>query len=136
MLRSFIQTTSLFLTLGASFFLLKSNLGLTPDLISKFGITYLDYNPSIVRTFAEQASDTRVGFILLLLAFIFQLVNAVWSMRWKEFGANWHGVLIGIGFSLILFTLAHWYSINYSKKMYNRTIIVLDEVMKESNTLR
>lgn len=119
--------TALILTLGASIFLLKSNLGLTPEVISKISSTYYDYNKPIAEGFARQAADTRIGVILLLAAFILQLINALWPMRIKDFGISWHGVLISIGFCIIIFTIAHWYSKNLSERIHRNTIQIFEE---------
>ena len=72
MLRSFIQMSALILTFGASIFLLKSNLGMTPENIANLSSTRLNFSPPIVAAFAKQAADTRIGLILLLIAFILQ----------------------------------------------------------------
>lgn len=127
MLRSFMQMTALILTLGASIFLLKSNLGLTPEVISKISSTCWGYNALIVEGFAKQAADTRVGVILLLLAFILQLINALWPMRIDDFGVSWHGVLISIGFCIIVVTIAHWYAKNLSEKINKNTMQIFEE---------
>lgn len=132
MLRSFIQMTALIFTLGASIFLLKSNLGLTPEAISKISSTYWDHNMPIAEGFARQAADTRVGVILLLSAFILQLINALWPMRIKDFGVSWHGVLISIGFCIIILTIAHWYANKLSERIHKNTIQIFEE-KREAN---
>jgi len=119
--------TALILTLGASLFLLKSNLGLTPKTISKISSTYWNYNKSVVKEFAQQSADTRVGVILLLLAFILQLINALWPIRWKDLGIDWYGVLVSIGFCIIVLSLAHWYTNKLSEKIYKKTIHILEK---------
>lgn len=130
MIRSFIQMTALILTLGASIFLLKSNIGLTPETISKLSSTYWGYNTPIAKEFAGQAANTRVGVILLLVAFILQIINALWPMRWKDFGINWHGILIALGCSIILLIFAHLYSKKISEKMHKETIKIFQEQEK------
>jgi len=130
MVRSFIQMTALILTLGASVFLLKASLGLTPETISKISSTYWGYNEPLARGFAKQAADTRLGVILLLSAFILQLINALWPMRIKDFGVDWHGVLISIGLCIIIFTVGHWYAKKIEDKMHKETMRIFEERRK------
>ena len=127
MLRSFIQMSALILTLGASIFLLKSNLGMTPENIANLSLTRLDFSQPIVEAFAKQAADTRIGLILLLIAFILQMINALWPMRWKDFGIDWHGVLIAIGLTVVLLTLAHWYSKNLAEQTHKKAIEIFQK---------
>ena len=130
MLRSFIQMSALILTLGASIFLLKSNLGMTPDNIANLSSTRFDFSQPIAETFTKQAADTRVGSILLLIAFILQMINALWPMRWKDFGIDWHGVLIAIGFTIVLLTFSHWYSKYLAEQSYKNTLDILQNERK------
>jgi len=130
MLRSFIQMSALILTLGASIFLLKSNLGMTPDNIANLSSTRFDFSQPIAETFTKQAADTRVGLILLLSAFILQMINALWPMRWKDFGIDWHGVLIAIGFAIVLLTFSHWYSKYLAEQNYKNTLDILQNERK------
>lgn len=127
MIRSFIQMTALILTLGASIFLLKSNIGLTPVVIAELSSTRYKYNIPVAKGFAGQAADTRVGVILLISAFCLQLINAIWPMRWKDFGIDWHGILISIGFSIVFLTAAHWYSKTLSERIHKETIKIFEE---------
>ena len=130
MIRSFIQMTALILTLGASIFLLKSNLGLTPEVIAKLSSTYYGHNKPVAESFAKQVADTRIGIILLLLAFLLQLINSLWPMRWKDFGVNWHGIFISLGLCIALLTIAHRYSKKISEKIHKNTIEIFEERRK------
>ena len=79
----------------------------------------------LTEEFAKQASNTRIGLILLIIAVIFQMVNALWPMRWKDFGIDWHGVLLAIGFAVILLTLSHWYSKYLAEQSHNEALEIL-----------
>ena len=119
--------TALILTLGASIFLLKSNLGLTPKTISELSKPLYGYSRPVAKNFAQQTANTRVGVILLFIAFALQLINALWQMRWKDFDVNWHGIFIAIGFCTILLTISHWYSKSLSERIHKNTLEILEE---------
>jgi hypothetical protein len=126
MIRTFIQMSAMILTLAASVFLLKSNLGLTPNTIAKLSKPHLDYlSDEFVKTFSKQSADTRVGIVLLLLSFALQMGNALWPLRWKDFGIDWHGVLISLGLCVIIITASDLYSRFLSKKLYKQSIEVI-----------
>ncbi|NPV03859.1 MAG: hypothetical protein HPY67_03910 [Syntrophaceae bacterium] len=114
MLRSAVQTSSLTVTLISSYFLLKSNIGLSPENIASLATTKLGYNSDIIRSLCEQRADTWIGFALLLIAFGLQMINALWPMRWNDFNVDGNGVLLGIGISALLgfigFILSSWLS--------------------------
>ena len=77
------------LTVGASFFLLKSNLGLSIKTIVELSIPHLDYHEEILKSLTKQSVDTRVGLFLLLLSFTLQIGNALWPLRIDDFGIDW-----------------------------------------------
>jgi hypothetical protein len=122
MIRTFIQMTSLILTLGASFFLLKANLGLSPKIIAKLSHLHLDYHEETLKNLSEQSANTRVGFALLLASFILQLGNSLWPLRWKDFGIDWCGVLISIGCCVIILAVAYRYSSSLSRQFYEQSM--------------
>jgi hypothetical protein len=122
MIRTFIQMTSIILTLGASVFLLKANLGLSPKIIAELSRPHLDYHEGVLKSLSKQSADTRVGFILLLISFILQMGNSLWPLRWKDFGIDWYGVLISIGFCVIILALADMYSRSLSKKFCDQSM--------------
>lgn len=130
MIRSFVQMTALILTLGASIFLLKSNFGLTPETIAKISSTYWDHNKPVAKSFAQQSADTRVGIVLLLTAFALQLINALWPMRWKDFGISWHGIFVSIGVCAIILTISCWYSKKIAEKINKDTVQIFEDRRK------
>ncbi|MBW2044698.1 MAG: hypothetical protein JRI96_07400 [Deltaproteobacteria bacterium] len=100
-MRTFIQFTALWLTIWASYFLVKSTLTLTAKDISE--LSYIDYPGSDkhYKSMAQKKADTETGFILLLLSFILQSINLLWPMRWIDFATNRQGLIA----SLIAFPL-------------------------------
>jgi hypothetical protein len=130
--RSFIQTTVIILTIGASYFLLKVNLGLTPDTIARLSITYFGLNKEVVKTLAKQSIDTRIGLLLLIISFVLQIWNFLWPLTIDDIGAiNGQGVLFSIIFCTILLTFAHWISKKISNKLFSKTMQVMKERREE-----
>ncbi|MBN2313772.1 MAG: hypothetical protein JXM79_07565 [Sedimentisphaerales bacterium] len=126
MIRTFIQMSAMILTLAATFFLLKANLGLTPKMIAKLSIPHTDYlSDEFVMSLSKQSADTRVGVALLLLSFTLQMVNSLWPLRWKDFGFDWHGVLVSVGLCIIIVAFADRYSRYLSKKLFDQSIKVI-----------
>jgi hypothetical protein len=102
MLRTFIQVVALTLTLSASVFLVKSSFVLSAKQIAGLSGTYWDYNLELAKNLSQQQADTRVGVLLLLSDFIFQMINLLWPMRICDFAVNRKGVIIAIIFSIII----------------------------------
>jgi hypothetical protein len=118
MIRTFIQMTSMILTLEASYFLLKVNFGMSPKDIAELSSTCWDYNRSALKSLSEQCANSRVGLALLLLAFFLQL----WLLRWKDFGIDWYGILISIIFCIIVFVIAKICSRFLSHKWVDQSV--------------
>ena len=74
MTHSYLQATTLVLTFESAFFLLKGNFWLTPQAIAVLSQPFWDNNPFIVESLANQYGDTRIGGILLILAFLVQII--------------------------------------------------------------
>lgn len=102
MLRTFIQITSLLLTLEAAIFLAKGGLGLSAEAIAQLSSTRFGYNPDLVRSLAQQRCDTWVGVGLLLLAFSLQMWNTLWPLRIGDFGVHKGAALYAVVFSIVL----------------------------------
>ena len=100
MIRTFIQISSLFLTLEAALFLAKGNLGLSARAIAELASAKWDFNADLISNLSQQRADTWIGVLLLLIAFALQIVNAMWPMRWSDFtvhkGATVYAVVISI----------------------------------------
>ena len=116
MIRTFIQITALILTIESAYFLLQGNLGLSPKDIAEVASTKLDSNPEVVKSLSKQKGDSWIGFALLLSAFLLQLINALWEMRWKDFSINKYGIILSIIMGLIIFIGCHFVSRHISER--------------------
>jgi hypothetical protein len=108
MWRTFIQTSALWLTLEASFFLLKSNLGLGAENIVRLASPGSGYTPVVAEVLARQSIDTTVGLELLLFGFVLQMANSLWEMRWKDFHVHWKGVIYATVFSIAVLVISFY----------------------------
>lgn len=103
MFRTLIQVAAITLTLAASFFLLKGNLSLSAAHIAELSETRWNYNQPVLQSLSRQQADTKLGFIFLLVAFVLQLGNLLWPMRYVDFEVNKLGVVVALVVSAILF---------------------------------
>jgi hypothetical protein len=126
MLRTFIQITSLLLTLESAIFLAKGNLGLSIETITELARTRWDYSVPVVRSLAEQRGDTWVGVVLLLLAVGLQMVNALWPISWNDFSINRCGVV----YALVVSALVGFASHCVSGELARRTEIRVKQILE------
>jgi uncharacterized membrane protein YccF (DUF307 family) len=70
MVRTFIQTIALILTLISAYFLLRCSLGLSAIDIAELSSTKWGYNTDVVKNLSQQQADAKIGFIIMLLSFI------------------------------------------------------------------
>lgn len=136
MLRSFIQITGAILTIGASFFLIIANLGLTPNTIARLSCTIQGWgnwapaNKEAIAILAKQSAYTRSGFVLLIFAFVLQMINLLRRETVDDIGAgNWKISLISIGCCAIIILIAYWYSNNLSNKIMKESIDIIEKML-------
>jgi hypothetical protein len=102
MVRTFLQVTSLLLTIEAAVFLARSGLALSPEAIAELAATKVTYNPNLLASFSSQRADTFVGVVLLFIGFLLQMANALWSMRIDEFSVHKGAAGYALVFSLVV----------------------------------
>jgi hypothetical protein len=125
MVRTFIQWTSMILTLEASYFLIKATLELSAKTIAELGTPYTDYHEETIRSFAQQKVNTQVGFWLLLLSFVLQVVNALWPLSWDDFSIDRCGAASSVIFCVIVFIIAYSWSNIKSKRIFNQSMQII-----------
>ena len=117
MLRTFIQFTSIAVTFIATFFWIRGAALLSRRDLATLAGTYFGYNPATLNSLASQKEDSLIAGALLGLSFILQTWNALWPMRWCDFGIDKWGALISVGVSIFLFIFCFWGS-SFLRKYY------------------
>ena len=115
------------MTLVSSFFLLKGNLGLSAEDIANLSTTRFNYSPGVLRALSIQTTDIWIGFGLLLVALLFQMINLLWPMRWEDYKFSWKGAISSIAFSLVVFLLAWVTSGVLSQRLHHEAEEILDQ---------
>jgi len=88
--------------------MVKASLGLSALDIAGLVGTYTGFNPHLIHSLTEQVTDYRIGTILLILAFILQMINVLWPIRWVDFGVSKKGALLALLIGAIMFVTAYW----------------------------
>ncbi len=135
MLRTIIQFLAILLTLQSSYFLLKSNLGLSSMQIAELSTVGAGVSPWVTKSLAAQSAETRIGLALLLMAFLLQLFNSLWPMRFVDFEISKTGVLAAVALSVLIFALSIQASRSWQKHIYDGAMAILEKdgpMVKES----
>jgi hypothetical protein len=130
MLRTFIQVISVTFSLIATKFLINGALGLSLKDMVELSLTKFGANTKILRNLSDNRVNTMVGFIFILLSFIFQTINLLWPLRAIDFEINRHGVWLALGFSLACYFIASYITKRLHRNIFNRVEIILDERLK------
>lgn len=126
MFRTFLQITSISLTLEAAFFLAKGALGLSAETIAELSATKLGYNSGVIKSLASQCADTKIGVILLLAAFVLQLWNALLPFRWVDLEAHKGATIYALVFAVVIGFGAYFLSHELASNTENRVKQILD----------
>lgn len=136
MLRSCIQIIATILTITASYFLIKANFGLTPTTIAKLSCTIQGWfnwstaNKEAVAMLAKQSAYTQSGFILLVIAFLLQMIGLWLPMRIHDFGGvNLQSILISLGCCAVIILITYWYSNNLSDKITKDSLDIIEKML-------
>jgi len=119
--------TALILTLSGSYYLLRVNLGFSPDTIAKTSmINHSGFNEEIANILSKQYAYTYIGFILLILSVFLQIVYSLLPMTIADLGGlNHWGIFMSFAFCIILLILLNWYSKKISQKYFIETMKII-----------
>lgn len=118
MIYTILQTLALILTLESAIFLIRGNFFLSAQSIAELSGTYRDFNPRLVQTLSRQNADTQIGAILLILAFLVQIITLWKGPTFDDLGpANHTGLFIGILIAVCVFCASWWGSSSLSTKV-------------------
>jgi hypothetical protein len=102
MIRTFLQVEGLVLAFVSAVFLVKGNIGLSPENIAKMASIRYGHNPDVVRSLAQQRADTWIGFFFFVSASSFSLCNTLWPMRWVDFNVNVGAAIFALALAPLL----------------------------------
>jgi len=100
--RTFIQFTSLFLTLGSAGFVARGSLALTPKAIAQLAVPRWGYHLEVIANLAQQRVDTAVGVFFLLIAFALQMWGVFRTMPDSNSGARTGAILAALATCAVL----------------------------------
>jgi hypothetical protein len=121
-MRTFIQITSILLTLESAIFLAKGSLGLSPQAIAELSTTPWDYNPGLINNLAQQRADNAVGVLFLIVAIALQLWDIFRPARQEDFPIHRRAAAIAVISSAVLFLVA-WTSAGALARSTERTAL-------------
>ena len=125
-LRTFIQVTALLQVFASSVFLIKGVVGMSVKDIAELSKTGYGYTLGDAKNLAGQKSNTTVGFVLLLVSLVMQMINLLWPMRLDDFGVNPVGLIIAIVVSIGIFVIGYKISHCLEKKWYSKAKDILE----------
>ncbi len=115
------------LALIASSFLIKGTLTTSAKDIVEMSKANWYSHEKLGKNITQQQADVKVGFVLLLLSFVFQMVNLLWPMRYKDFAINRAGLIIAVCVSIIVGIGSLYLSQVLSKKIYKKVIAISEQ---------
>lgn len=129
MLYTLLQSLATILTLESAVFLTKGSLALTPQSIAGLSSTYFGFNRHLIRSLSNQKADTGMGSILLLLAFLLQMVTLWRGPTYGDLGsADRTGLTMGFVIGVLILLMALWTSSMYSSRLVKRVEDVLKTI--------
>ena len=127
MLRTFLSFSGITFTSLASFFLIRGTLATTVKDLAEMSITKLGYNSNVITNLTRQRTDTKIGFCVLLLALVIQVVNTTWPLRIDDFEVSWEGIVLAIAVTLILYLWVNRLSNSLPKRDYETTMLLIKQ---------
>ena len=117
-IEKFLSLSAIILGFIGTVFLLKGVLRLTRDVIGEIGQTRFGYSIQLIENLVTQKADTICGFILIVIAFSLQLIQAVPNLSVIRLpGTNLRSYILTIIFIVIISVIM--LSINFGIRKYN-----------------
>ena len=124
--KTFYDYTALFLTLGASCFLIKPNLGLSPETIASISKTCFGYNLSVAKSLTDQNVDTRVGLFILIFSVLIQGYGLFGDIKLEDTIFHLNHFFMSLAFSTVVLFIAYFISRKWKKTLFERARIILE----------
>jgi len=107
MLLTFVQVSAAMFTLISSLFLIKGSIGLSLNDMVELSLTKWGYNKEVLKNLAYNFINTKIGFIFILVGFIFQTITLLWPYTIDDVGGfDKAGVILALCFSFLSVMIA------------------------------
>ena len=128
MLRDIVSITSACLILIAAFFLIRDILELSPKVIEGISLKKDTDIKKMTSELSKQNANTKMGFILIVIAFMCQLYILTTYPSWEQMGPPKKiSVVLSIVISIIFFLI----SIQLSNYIHQNTMNKITKITKE-----
>ena len=108
MVKAYFQIFSILTTLISSLFLLKGIIGIAPKDIAIFSSINNGHNLELIHAFSRQSAYIKIGFALLLLAFLLQLLQTYFPISIFSQLKNWRLIVYAISSALVVSICAYF----------------------------
>lgn len=121
MFKVYLQICSILTSLISLVFLLNGIIGLSSNKIADLILKNNGQNLDLIDAFSTKIVNARIGFALLLLAFLLQLVQIYFPTSIFSQLKNWRVIVYALSSVLIVFICAYFVadilSINFTKEV-------------------
>ena len=121
MFKVYLQICSILTSLISLVFLLNGIIGLSSNKIADLILKNNGQNLNLIDAFSTKIVNARIGFALLLLAFLLQLVQIYFPTSIFSQLKNWRVIVYALSSVLIVFICAYFVadilSINFTKEV-------------------
>ena len=121
MFKVYLQTCSILTSLISMVFLLNGIIGLSSNKIADLILKNNGQNLDLIDAFSTKIVNARIGFALLLLAFLLQLVQIFFPTSIFQQLKNWRVIVYALSSVLIVFICTYFVadilSINFTKEV-------------------
>lgn len=128
MLRTFIQCFAFLNAIISAVFLIKGVISTSVKHMVELSQTRWNYSSAVLKSLTQQRADTIVGFSLLLLSFVLQLLHWLLPYGIGDLGIDRRGVIIAIVASIPIFIVAYGVSCFLRQKWFKQA----ENILKES----
>ena len=133
MFRTFIQCAAFLLAAISAVFLIKAGTSISVKDMAELSTTKWGYNLAVLKNLAQQSADTRIGFSLLLLSIVLQLLHWLLPFGIDDLGINRKGVFIALVASILIGIIAYRLSSYLQQKWYIQAQNILKKAEDEQN---
>lgn len=117
----------MFTILDSSYFLIKSDLKISPKSIALLSKSNEKYNKESVKALSRQISNTKTGLMLTLLSAFSQFVGSYQSTELKGAGFVFESLMFAFFIAFVIHSSCEYLSHFYARIIYYQTTIYISQ---------